>query len=415
MDSLFRKEAINNQRTRLYGDVILTQPTSYYAISLVIILMLILCGLFLWSQNYTRKESVQGYLVPSKDISKVYSNKAGILEQILVESGQEVKKGDPIARIRLEGQTFSGVGSQENIRNSLLREQKNIRERLEKIPKKLTYDITTLTSLSNGYNSELLMLEIEAKLYYERLQLSKKQYSSIVKLARHGHVSTSKVGERRTDVLQIQQEILTQKHQVQSVTNSLNDTQLKINNLPHRYDTERSTLISQQEQLIQQLANMENRSGYTVFSPVDGIVSGVYVNEGRVVSTTAFLIASILPEGSELVGRLLIPSRSSGLIEADQVVRLQYDAFPYQRFGVFTGKIVDVSTSILTPVDFPSPIQIQESFYLATADLDSQRVNVGDRRIPLKSGMQFVADITLENRSLLQWVFDPILSLRSKL
>ena len=110
-----------------------------------------------------------------------------------------------------------------------------------------------------------------------------------------------------------------------------------------------------------------------------------------------------------------MPSRAIGLIEKGQEAKIQYDAFPYQRFGIFSGYVTSVSETILTPADLPTPIPLQEAFYLVKVQLDSQTVSVKGSDVPLKAGMVLKADITLENRTLIEWVLDPIFSISGKL
>jgi membrane fusion protein len=47
--------------------------------------------------------------------------------------------------------------------------------------------------------------------------------------------------------------------------------------------------------------------------------------------------------------------------------------------------------------------------------LESQAVNAYGAEVMLQSGMLLSADIVLEQRSLLNWLFEPIISLRGRL
>ena len=47
--------------------------------------------------------------------------------------------------------------------------------------------------------------------------------------------------------------------------------------------------------------------------------------------------------------------------------------------------------------------------------IDKQTVSAMGQEIPLRSGMLVNADILLEKRSLLEWIFEPVLQLRGRL
>ena len=80
----------------------------------------------------------------------------------------------------------------------------------------------------------------------------------------------------------------------------------------------------------------------------------------------------ILPADSPLQAELFIPARAIGFVEVGQDVRLLFDAFPYQRFGTYHGKIVKVSQTVLLDSDVSGPVKLQEPAYAATVALVSR-------------------------------------------
>jgi membrane fusion protein len=91
---------------------------------------------------------------------------------------------------------------------------------------------------------------------------------------------------------------------------------------------------------------------------------------------------------------------------------LLYDAFPFQRFGAYPGRIISVSKTILAAGDVVAPIPLQEPAYKVIADLDRPDVDAQGQKIPLQAGMLLRADILLEKRTLIRWLLDPILNVR---
>jgi membrane fusion protein len=72
-----------------------------------------------------------------------------------------------------------------------------------------------------------------------------------------------------------------------------------------------------------------------------------------------------------------------------------------------------VSQQILLPHQVKRlPMQLTEPVFLINAILDNQQLNANGDKVELKAGMLFQAEITLSNRSLLEWLLSPIYSLR---
>ena len=95
-----------------------------------------------------------------------------------------------------------------------------------------------------------------------------------------------------------------------------------------------------------------------------------------------------------------------------QDVRILYDAFPYQKFGTYRGRVLKVSETILTGNDVVGPIQLKEPAYRVTAALERPDIDAYGQKIPLRPDMLLKADVILDKRALMSWLLDPLLSAR---
>ena len=89
---------------------------------------------------------------------------------------------------------------------------------------------------------------------------------------------------------------------------------------------------------------------------------------------------------------------------------LRYQPFPYQRFGSYRGRIKEISRTLITPKDADLPVSLQESVYRVTVALDAQRVKAYGEDMQLQAGTLLDADIWLDHRRIIEWVFDPLFS-----
>lgn len=111
---------------------------------------------------------------------------------------------------------------------------------------------------------------------------------------------------------------------------------------------------------------------------------------------------------------LFAPSRAIGMARPGQEVRLMYDAFPYQRFGSFSGRIVAISRAVLAPDEVDAPVKLQEPVYEIHVALDRQHVEAFGQALALQPGMTLNADVVLDRRSFLDWLLEPIRAVRNR-
>ena len=69
-------------------------------------------------------------------------------------------------------------------------------------------------------------------------------------------------------------------------------------------------------------------------------------------------LLTIVPGGAAMRAELFAPSRAIGFVQPGQEVRVMYDAFPYQRFCSFAGRVEQVSRVIIAPGEVDAPVKI---------------------------------------------------------
>ncbi len=84
--SLFRKEAVSHQSERLTGAITLVQPLSIKLTVLILVSVAIAIVTFLFTAEYSRKETVRGFLMPSKGVIQSLATQGGTIEVTHVHS-----------------------------------------------------------------------------------------------------------------------------------------------------------------------------------------------------------------------------------------------------------------------------------------------------------------------------------------
>jgi membrane fusion protein len=192
---------------------------------------------------------------------------------------------------------------------------------------------------------------------------------------------------------------------------SLTETRFNLDQLQFTQAEKIQALHNELSTVEQRIAELNGKQAYIVRAPIAGRISLLQVSAGQPADPQR-LAMEILPSGSPLEAALFIPTRAIGFVEVGQKVRILYDAFPYQRFGTYEGKITKVSQTVLMKADTVAPIELKEPAYTATVALDRPDVDAHGRKVALQPDMLLRADIILETRTLADWLLTPLLRAR---
>lgn len=167
-----------------------------------------------------------------------------------------------------------------------------------------------------------------------------------------------------------------------------------------------------------QQERLERRSAHeaVVVAPQAGVVTMVLAAEGQAAAPGVPLL-SLVPEDARLEVHLFAPSRSIGFVRDGQEVLLRFPAFPFQKFGSQKGRVAHVSRTALAPgeLGFTPPDRSPEALFRLRVALASETVEAYGRPESLQPGMQVEADILLDRRRLIEWIFEPLFSLSGRL
>jgi len=159
--------------------------------------------------------------------------------------------------------------------------------------------------------------------------------------------------------------------------------------------------------LLQELGSTTNGSRFAVIAPCAGTVLRLRVRSAGAVVGEGDALGEIACTSDRLRAELTVPQSGLSLVRDGQGVKLRYDAFPYQRFGVRFGVVRWVGPGTVDPSD--------SGGFRALVDLDGPTFDVQGKPRPLLVGMGGVADIVVGTRTLVSYAFEPIRQLRENM
>ncbi len=410
---LFRKEALEHRKDKLFGDVILLQPLSLTILvgSVAVICLLIMTILF-WG-TYARKETVRGYLVPDKGIVKIYAPQPGTIAKTHAREGDFVAEGEALITLLSERSMQGGS----DVDTLLLKELETTRaHQLERINGEkglLTSEISRLQIQMQGLENELTQIEQTLKNQVDRMQMLEGRVESAKKLLEGKNIS-------QIDYQKIYEELLVQKQRYQEILsakaikeNTLSQTKSELEQLPIKSKSRINDIENNISELKQRYAEIAGRKTFEIRAPIGGTVTALQVREGQWQATQTPLLA-LLPKDASMQVELFVPSRAIGFIAPGQKVRIRYDAFPFRRFGIYEGTITIISKHVLLPAELPVPLELKEPVYRILVTLKDQHIVAYGKNFSLQAGMSLEADIILEKQTLFEWILDPLISLKGR-
>lgn len=412
--SLFRTEALFAQSDRVHGHVAVGQPFRYQLLVGIVSLILLAVILFLVFGEYARRQAAAGAVTASIGSVRVQSRFAGIIEQIKISEGQLVKAGDVVVVFNNQRVNDDNHDIDQQL---LLQLQATLTEldlKLVNAIKTHDLDLNRRQEQVLATRKDVVTLTTQLKTEQEKLQLVEARKRDFDALRSKGFISDVQSKDQQQLWLEARSRVDELQRVLSKQESQLKDLQFQLQQLPTQHLSQLADLRNQRAEINQRLIEIEARRAFAVAAPVTGRVTALQVKPGQTVTPQTVLM-TIVPENAEFEAELFVPTRAIGFVREGQTVYLRYQAFPYQRYGLYEGKIKTIAKAILTPQEIVSAVPLSnEPFYRVVVSLNQQQVQAYGQQFELQSGMLLDADIVLDRRPIWQWLLEPVLSLRGR-
>ncbi|MEM9448368.1 MAG: HlyD family efflux transporter periplasmic adaptor subunit [Cyanobacteria bacterium P01_E01_bin.6] len=395
---------------------------------------LIIAGLFFFGLSITwawlgKVEDVshaQGRLIPQGDVYKVQAVVGGEVAHIFVEEGESIKVGQVIAELdrqmaeheidrltqqhttyQLELSQIQGLIDRNHAELNTLRAiaQANLQAQTLEIEQSHINALTSETMLGQ--------LHEEHHAYERRLD----RLNPLVEAGALAEESLFDVEQSLRD----RQQAITQQEGTLERTNA-EISQLHATLEQHQAEAERQVLEMQQKlqrleidasELQAKIKDTEinltkartEAEQMHLHAPVDGIISDLTIqNIGEVVQSGTTIV-EIAPDNTPLVLSANLPSSEAGLVNPGMPVKLKFDAFPYQDYGVIPGKIITLAPD--SDLD-----ETLGTTYHVEIQLERNHVEHEGQIVKLRAGQTAKAEIVTRQRRILDIFFEPFRKLQ---
>jgi membrane fusion protein len=405
--ALFRQEAVDHQRHRLLGDVLVYQPIAQRSLAWLAVAIAAAIGSFLFWGEYARKEGVHGLLVPDRGVVQVYARNAGTIVELSVTENQIITEGQPLLTVQVEQSTQNGGLADTVTLEVIARRKIEAEAQIKLAEQNAEFDRRNLVTQIAAIAEEVEQLHKQREIQTQLAALAEADVKAAESLKRSGAVTETEFRRRSEAFLTAAQREADLGRQLVSRNGDLAQTRNKLEQLPVTTADRISQLRAAVLDLDQRAAEIEGKRAYVARAPIAGRVTALQAAVGTNADGRLPLL-TIVPVDGKLQAEIYIPSRAIGFVKPDQEVRLLYEAFPYQRFGAYRGRVLTVSKAILAASEVPAVIGAKEPVYRAVVELASQTIAAEGQTIPLQAGEQLTANIILDRRTLFEWILSPL-------
>ncbi len=145
-----------------------------------------------------------------------------------------------------------------------------------------------------------------------------------------------------------------------------------------------------------------------VRSPIDGVIFELPIEKPGPVVETGQVIAQIAPENTPLILKAQMPSQQSGFLKVGMPVKVKFDAYPFQDYGVLEGRVSWIAPNSKVQNEGQNRVETYE----LDITLDHPYIQAGNKHITLIPGQTATAEVIVRQRRVIDFILDPFKKLQ---
>jgi membrane fusion protein, hemolysin D len=158
----------------------------------------------------------------------------------------------------------------------------------------------------------------------------------------------------------------------------------------------------------------QHRRQQVLAAPVDGVVQQLAVHTIGGVVKPADTLMLLVPTDSQLEIEAVVANSDIGFVHAGQKAKIKVDAFPFTRYGLIDGKLLDVSpdstqSAYASPENSEPEQGARQPGFIARVALESTSIEVGDQLFPLRPGMAVTVEVDTGVRRIIEYLLSPLI------
>ncbi len=379
----------------------------------------------------------QGKLVPQTFLKIVQPTESGIVREILVREGDEVKEGQVLARmdtrlsdadsktleVELQRRRLQLSRIDAELAGAPMKRQSTdppeiyaqtaaqYQDRRQAYLDALGTEQATLLKSRHDLQSAT---EIKGKLE-KSVPIYKDQAESWDKLAKEGFAGRLLALDKQRTYVESEQDLKAQTQNVASLQALISQSEKRMAQITSNYrqqlQNERMEAEGAYHKLQQDWDKQQHRhSLLELKAPQAGLVKDLATHTPGTVVAPGTILLTLVPQDEPLVAEVWVGNIDAGFVQDMQKVRVKLAAYPFQKYGMLDGVVKQISADSQEKGDTNNPAlkPMQEAAYRALISLNSAYLESQGQRLRLVPGMLVNAEIHLGTRSVIEYLLSPV-------
>ena len=366
-----------------------------FRLSLILVMAVMFAVFVAWAAWFEIDQTVraQGSIVTTARTQIIQAADGGVLAEILVQEGQEVKAGQRLAMLERDRSSAAFEESRSKVaalQSALIRARAESTGIPPAFPDELKAYPDFVLAQQRLFAQKRETLRAAADALQDALKLARQELEMNQALLNSGDVS-------RVEVMRALRQV--------------GDLEARLSELKNKYEQEARTEVARlEDELSSQRHRLEERRSVLehtdMSAPVAGIVKYLRVNTVGGVLRAGDELMQISPTESEMLIEARINPADIGQLDLGLPVQVKLDAFDYSVYGMLTGTLTYISSDTLVEQGANGQ---STTYYRARIQLDRKQTNPMLAKVELKPGMTSTIDIKTKTRSVLRYLIKPVI------
>ncbi|EDJ1011842.1 colicin V secretion protein CvaA, partial [Salmonella enterica] len=297
---------------------------------------------FVMEGTYTRRINVEGEITTWPRPVNVYSGVQGVVIKQFVTEGQRIKKGDPIYLIDVSKSTSSGVVG-DNKRRDIEKQLSRIGDIISRLEENKKTTLQTLEKQRIQYYSAFERSTEILRRAEEGVKIMKSNMDNYKQYQTKGLINKDQLTNQIALYYQQQNNILSLSTQNEQNLLQVTSLESQMQTLAAEFDNRIYQVELQRYELQKELVDTDAGRDIIIRALSDGKIDSLSVTPGQMVSVGDSLL-QIIPEEIKNYHLIVwVPNNAIPYISVGDNVNVRYEAFPPEKFGQFTAKIMLIS------------------------------------------------------------------------
>jgi adhesin transport system membrane fusion protein len=286
-------------------------------------------------------------------------------------------------------------------------------------PQSVSEELNAFTANRTQLNSQLSVLEqqrIQRRQEVQELRSKAVNLDKVIALARDRKAMVeplvAKGSAPRAELMQMEQDILQQQTELDSVRQAVPRAESAINEASARIDemkktarakaqTELSMKLIEMNTVKETLGALTDRKDRTeIKSLVAGMIKVIKIKTVGGVVKPGDAIMEVVPTNDQLLVEARIKPADIAFIHPDQDAMVKITAYDFSVYGGLKGKVVDISPDSITN-------EKGESFYHIRVRTDETQLKRNGEVLPIIPGMVASVDILTGHKTVMEYILKP--------